>query len=96
MTTRAFRNSWYDRLHLVRPLAMEWLRNAWGNIDRFGRHIYDVMQRAQHNISAYDKLSKTRQGGSGNQTSESLYNTLERSPPVLPSRCESPQTTESV
>jgi hypothetical protein len=24
------RNSWYDRLQLIRPLAMEWLRNAWG------------------------------------------------------------------
>ena len=61
----------------VRPLAMEWLRNAWGNIDGFGRHIYDVMQRAKHNISAYDKLPRTSQGDlprSRKQTSETyLY-----------------------
>ena len=30
--------SWYNKLHLIRPLAMEWLRNAWGNVDQSGRH----------------------------------------------------------
>ena len=94
INTRSTRNSWYDKLQLIRPLAMEWLRNTWGNIDQFGRHVYDVMQRAQHSISSYDKLSETTQGdlaGSGNQTSGGSFGTLERSETV---RCESLPATE--
>ena len=61
INTRSAQNSWYDKLQLIRPLAMEWLRNTWGNIDQFGRHVYDVMQHTQH-VSPYDRLSKTTEG----------------------------------
>ena len=96
INTRSARNSWYDQLQLIGPLAMEWLRNAWGNIDQFGRHVYDVMQRAQH-VSPYDKLSEIKQGdlaGSRKQTSGSSCGTLERSEAVLFSRRESLSATE--
>ncbi|CAB4016143.1 Hemicentin-1, partial [Paramuricea clavata] len=94
------RNSWYDRLQLIRPLAMEWLRNAWGNVDEFGRHVYDVMQRVRHAPSPYDKLGSITQSdsaGSGMGTSDSTYSTVERSAAViLPSGSENASTTENV
>jgi hypothetical protein len=94
------RNSWYDRLQLIRPLAMEWLRNAWGNVDEFGRHVYDVMQRVRHAPSPYDKLGSITQGdsaGSGIGTSDSTYGTVERPAAViLPSGSENASTTENV
>ena len=76
---------------------MEWLRNVWGNIDQFGRHVYDVMQRAQH-VYPYDRLSKTTQGDlaeSGKETGGSLYGTFERPATAFPFKCESPSAMES-
>jgi hypothetical protein len=64
MTTRPARNSWYDRLQLIRPLAMEWLRNAWGNVDELGNYVYDVMQRVRHVFVLYNKLGNPPQGDS--------------------------------
>ncbi|CAB4020157.1 Hypothetical predicted protein [Paramuricea clavata] len=100
MNTRPARNSWYDRLQLIRPLAMEWLRNAWGNVDNFGRHVYDVMQRVRHVPSPYDKLGSITQGdssGSGMETSGSTYGTMERPAAIiLPSGSENASTTENV
>jgi hypothetical protein len=43
---------------------MEWLRNAWGNVDEFGRHVYDVMQRVRHVFVPYNKLTNLQQGDS--------------------------------
>jgi hypothetical protein len=101
MNTRPARNSWYDRLQLIRPLAMEWrLRNAWGNVDKFGRHVYDVMQRVRHVPSPYDKLGSITQGyssGSGMETSGSTYGTMERPAAIiLLSGSENASTTENV
>ena len=100
MNTRPARNSWYDKLQAIRPLAMEWIRNAWGNIDESGRHVYDVMQRVRHVPSAYDKLARITHGdlsGSGMGTSNSTYGTLERGAAViLPSGSKSASTTENV
>jgi hypothetical protein len=97
--TRPAGSSWYDRLQLIRPSALEWLRNAWGNIDQFGRHVYDVMQRAQNVFSPYDNLSRTAQDdfhGNDTEACDSSYDTLERPPAVLLSRSESPSTPENV
>ncbi|CAB4019964.1 Hypothetical predicted protein [Paramuricea clavata] len=99
MNTRPARNSWYDRLQLIRPLAMEWLRNAWGNVDEFGRHIYDVMQRVRHVFVPYNKLSnllRRDSAGSGVERNNT-YSTLERSAAViLPTESENASTTENV
>ena len=90
--------SWYNKLQLIRPLAMAWLRNAWGNVDQSGHHTYDVMQRDQHVISPYDKLHQTTEhdvAESSAPASSNLYNTLERPAAVLlPSRCQYSSTTE--
>ena len=90
--------SWYNRLQLIRPLAIEWLRNTWGNVDQFGRHIYDRMRRVQRVFSPYDKLSKAQQPNSGEsemQTNGNMYDRLERPAPVLlPSRCQGASATE--
>ena len=92
--------SWYNKLQLIRPLAREWLRNAWGNVDQSGRHTYDVMQRDQHAISPYDKLHQTTQrdlAESSAPASSNLYNTLERPAAVLlPSKSQNASTTEDV
>ena len=100
MNTRPARNSSYDKLQVIRPLAMEWLRNAWGNVDEFGRHVYDVMQRVRHDPSPYDKLGRITHGdpsGSGMGTSNSTYGTLERGAAViLPSGSECTSMKENV
>ncbi|CAB3998077.1 Hypothetical predicted protein [Paramuricea clavata] len=99
MNTRPARNSWYDRLQLLRPLAMDWLRNAWGNVDEFGRHVYDVMQRVRHVFVPYDKLSNLQQGDSAGSGVErnNTYSTMERPAAViLPTESENASTTENV
>ena len=100
MNTRPARNSSYDKLQVIRPLAMEWLRNAWGNVDEFGRHVYDVMQRVRHDPSPYDKLGRITHGDpsrSGMGTSNSTYGTLERGAAViLPSGSECTSMKENV
>jgi hypothetical protein len=79
---------------------MEWLRNAWGNVDQFGRHVYDVMQRVQRVFSPYDKLPKTQQRDSAESevdTRENLYDTLQRPAAVLlPSTCQNAPTSADV
>ncbi|CAB4004558.1 coadhesin-like isoform X2 [Paramuricea clavata] len=99
MNTRPARSSWYDRLQLIRPLAMEWLRNAWGNVDEFGRHVYDVMQRVRHVFVPYNKLSNLlRRDSAGSEVERNnAYSTLERSAAViLPTESENASTTENV
>ena len=100
MNTRPARNSWYDRLQLIRPLAMEWLRNAWGNVDEFGRHVYDVVQRVRHVFVPYHKLGNPQQGdsaGSGVGKSNNTYSTMERPAAIiLPTESENASTSENV
>jgi hypothetical protein len=99
MNTRPARNSWYDRLRLIRPLAMGWLRNAWGNVDEFGRHVYDVMQRVRHVFVPYNKLGNLQQGDSAGSEVErnNTYNTMERPAAViLPTGRENASTSENV
>jgi hypothetical protein len=99
MTTRPARNSWYDRLQLIRPFAMEWLRNAWGNVDEFGRHVYDVMQRVRHVFVPYNKLGNLQQGDSAGSEVErnNTYSTMERPAAViLPTESENASTSENV
>ena len=92
--------SWYNKLQLIRPLAMDWLRNAWGNVDQSGCNIYDDMQRHEHVNSPYDKSHPTTErdlAESSAPASSNLYNTLERPAAVLlPSRCQDASTTENV
>ena len=93
------RNSWYDRLQLIRPFAMEWLRNAWGNVDEFGRHVYDVMQRVRHVFVPYNKLGNLQQGDSAGSGVERIntYSTMERPAAViLPTESENASTSENV
>jgi hypothetical protein len=91
---------WYSRLQLIRPLATEWLRNAWGNVDEFGHHVYDVMQRVRHVFVPYNKLGNLRQGdlvGSGVGRSNNTYSTMKRPAAViLPTESENESTTENV
>jgi hypothetical protein len=100
VNTRPARNSWYDRLQLIRPFAMEWLRNAWGNVDEFGRHVYDVMSSVRHVFVPYNKLGKLPQGnsaGSGMERSNNAYDKMERPAAViLPIESENASTTENV
>jgi hypothetical protein len=100
MNTRPARNSGYDKLQLIRPLAMEWLRNAWGNVDEFGRHVYDVVQRVRHVFVPYHKLGNLQQGdsaGSGVERINNTYSTVERPAAViLPTESENASTSENV
>ena len=95
MNKRPVRILSYDRLQLIRPLAIEWLRNAWGNVDEFGQHVYDIMQRVRHVFVPYDKclLSERNEVEKSNKT----YGTMERPPAViLPTGSENASTSENV
>ena len=84
------RSSWYDRLQLFRPLAIDWLRNTWGNVDENGHHAYDVIQRVKQIFVPYDKLGNAARGDSARrrmETSDSAYDTAER-PPVVIVQCQ--------
>ncbi|CAB4014749.1 coadhesin-like isoform X2, partial [Paramuricea clavata] len=100
MNTGPARHSWYDRLQLIRPLATEWFQNAWGNVDEFGRHVYDVMQRVRHVFVPYNKLGNLLQGdlvGSGVGRSNNTYRTMERPAAViLPNESGNESTIENV
>jgi hypothetical protein len=78
---------------------MEWLRNAWGNVDEFGGHVYDVMQRVRHVFVPYNKLGKLQQGdsaGSGVERNKT-YSSMERPAAViLHTESENASTTENV
>ncbi|XP_028416087.1 semaphorin-5A-like [Dendronephthya gigantea] len=83
VNTHSSQSSWYDRLQLFPPLAVEWLRNAWGNVDESGNHVYDVLGRHVRNVFVpYDDLCfKTNTVQEGNGTE--LYDTPERSSAVI-------------
>ena len=90
VNTRPSRSSWYDSLQLFRPLAIDWLRNAWGNVDENGHHVYDVMQRVKQIFVPYDKLANIAQDDSPErrmETSDLAYDTPER-PPVMIAQCQ--------
>ena len=78
MNTRPSRSSLYDRLQVFRSIAVEWLRNAWGNVDELGHHVYDVMQQnVRQNFVPYDRLGIAGQNiasGSANPTCDTLEN----------------------
>ena len=94
--------SWYDRLRSIQPLAVDWLRNTWGNVDESGRHIYDAMKRIPQTFVPYDKLRNLAGDNlneNGTTSSDNAYDTMERSPAViLPSRSEitASPTTENI
>jgi hypothetical protein len=82
MNTRTARNTWHDIFQLIRPLAVDWLRNTWGNVNEFGRPVYDVLQRDRHVLHTtsftYDRL--------GNFTEdESAESRMEARNIILPS-----------
>ena len=80
------RNSWYDKLRSVRSLAIDWLRNSWGNVDEFGRHVYDAMIRIQHIFAPYDKLRNVGEKAlneKGTNSGSDAYDTMQRPPPVI-------------
>lgn len=84
--------SWYDKLRTISPLAIDWLRNMWGNVDEFGRHVYDAMKRIPHVYVPYDKMRNVARGDlneNGTTTGSNAYDTMERHPEVtLPSRSQ--------
>ena len=86
------RNSWYDKLLSIRPLAIDWLRNSWGNVDQFGRHVYDAMKQIQHIFVPYNKLRNVGEKAlnkKGTESGSKAYDTMQRPPPViLPSRSD--------
>ena len=62
MNTRPSQSSLYDRLQVFGSIAVEWLRNAWGNVDELGHDVYDAMQRGVRQIFVpYDRLGIGRQ-----------------------------------
>ncbi|XP_028417128.1 uncharacterized protein LOC114541404 [Dendronephthya gigantea] len=89
VNTGLSQSSWYDRLQFLRPLAIGWLRNAWGNVDEDGHHVYDGMQRVRQIFVPYDKLGNTAQEDSAKrmETNYSTYDTPER-PPVVIAQCQ--------
>ncbi len=99
VNTRPVRKSWYNKVQLIRPLTNEWLRNSWGNVDEFGRHVYDSMKRVLHVVLPYDKLRNVTQGESirnGIRNNSNTYDTIERSPAaVLPFRSECSSSSEN-
>ena len=78
---------------------MDWLRNAWGNVDEFGRHLYNVMQRVRHVFIPYSKLSckpPVNSNESGRETNDDTYDTTERHQGViLPVRSDHPLPPEN-
>ena len=84
MNTRPSRSSWYDKRQSFRPLAVDWLRNAWGDVDSSGNHAYDVLQHnARQVFVPYDKLPaqpKSPECGTGANTE--TYSRMERQPAV--------------
>ena len=86
VNTGPSRSSWYDRLQLFRPLAIDWLQNARGIVDENGYHVYDVMQRVKQIFVPCDKLGNTAQNdldGRRVEASDSTYDTAERPPVVI-------------
>ena len=67
--------AYYDNLTIFRPSAINWLRNAWGNVDRVGRHVYDSMQRVTSLILPYSRLIRSKR----HRTSEEVTHELIRS-----------------
>jgi hypothetical protein len=105
MNTRTARNSWYDRLQLIRPFAIDWLRNAWGKVNELGFPVHDVMQRDRHILHTtsftYDRLGNLMEDESAKSSvearSSTTYDKAERPPEVtLPSLSECASTTENV
>lgn len=101
MNTRSVQNSWYNKLRLIQPLTNEWLRNSWGDVEEFGRNVYDSMKRARHLFSRYDKLSIVTQGdcmkNEVGKSTVNTYNTIERPPAaILPSRGGDTSTAENI
>ena len=98
VNTGPWRSSWYDRLQLFRPLAIDWLRNAWGNVDEDGHHVYDVMQRVRQIFVPYDKLGNTAQNDSVARKMETTYSTYDTSERftrvIVPCRGDTTATTE--
>ena len=97
VNTEPSRSLWYDRLQLFRPSAIGWLRNAWGNVDENGHHVYDVMQRVKQIFVPYDKLELTAlddSGGRRMETSDSTYDTPQRPAAVILPCADEISTTE--
>ena len=96
------RNFWYDKFQSIRPLAIDWLRNSWGNVDEFGHHVYDTMKRIWHIFLPYDRLKNVGNKAlyeKGTRSGSNAYDSMERRPPViLPSRSEAvvSWTTENI
>ncbi|XP_028418725.1 uncharacterized protein LOC114544239, partial [Dendronephthya gigantea] len=95
INTHSSQSSWYDRLQLFPPLAVDWLRNAWGNVDESGHHVYDVLGRHVRNVFVpYDDLCFETNRAQGENATE-LYDTPERpSAVILPMEIASIPTTE--
>ena len=84
----------YTRLQLFRPIVIDWLRNAWGNVDQFGRHVYDIMQRVRREFIPYDKMSNEQRNatevgrnelGAVDNIGNAMYDKFQRSSPQLTS-----------
>jgi hypothetical protein len=97
MNTRPARNLWYDRLQLFRRLAIEWLRNTWGNVDEIGMCMTSCNASdmfLSHTTSWATHPKATRPGV---EWSNKTYSTLERPAAViLPTESENTSTTENV
>ena len=47
-------NERYSKLQVISAIAINWMRNTWGQVDQLGRHVYDILFFWPKSISHYD------------------------------------------
>ena len=57
---------YYAKLQLFSSITLQWLRNAWGQVDEMGKHVYDALCRGMGMSLPYDKLEKPKDGSHRN------------------------------
>ena len=58
---------YYAKLQLFSSISLDWLRNAWGQVDELGKHVYHVLSRGIHLLLPYDKLENPKDGSQRNR-----------------------------
>ena len=57
---------YYTKLQLFSSITLDWLRNAWGQVDELGKHAYDALCRGMERLLPYDKLEEIKDGSPQN------------------------------
>ena len=51
---------YYAQIQLFSSITLDWLRNAWGQVDELGKHVYDALCRGMKLLLPYAKLEKIK------------------------------------